>query len=251
MDIGIYKGAAALSAYEKWQEVISQNIAAGSAPGFKKTDLAFSAMESDRAGLGGQSGFADQLRGVMPQTATKINFAPGELRHTGDDLDFAIQGGGFFQIQRANGEVGYTRDGEFHLSPDRTLVTKQGLPVMGESGPITFKPEAGPISINADGMIFQRDQQIAKLTVFDFKDPGALRRIGDGLFAPAGASTQPEAVERPQVLNGALEGSNVSPLSEMVNLIAVSRAYEATQRLIMAHDDNDEKAIQTLGNPTA
>src|SRR5437588_733328 len=138
MDIGIYKGAAALSAYEKWQEVISQNIAAGSTPGFKKTDLAFSAVESDRARLGEQSGFADAMRGVMPQTATRINFAPGELRHTGDDLDFAIQGGGFFQIQRANGEVGYTRDGEFHLSPDRTLVTKQGLPVMGESGPITF-----------------------------------------------------------------------------------------------------------------
>src|SRR5947209_1220324 len=139
MNIGMYKGAASLAAYEKWQEIISQNIAAGSVPGFKMGEVSFSSVNSDRTKLSPNATFANDLRGVMPQASAKISFAQGELRHTGSDLDFAIQGKGFFQVQRENGELAYTRNGEFQLSPDLTLKTSQGLPVMGDSGPIVFK----------------------------------------------------------------------------------------------------------------
>lgn len=251
MDIGIYKGAASLAAYEKWQEAISQNIAASSVPGFKKTEMDFTAMDSDTTKLRTGSKFSDVMQGVMPQATARINYSQGALRNSGSDLDFAIQGSGFFQVQRADGTTGYTRDGEFHISADKTLVTKQGLPVMGESGPINFKTGSGPITINAEGTIAQADQAVGKLSVYNFPDTDKLRRIGDGMLAPSDPTITPERVEKPEVLNGFLEGSNVSSLSEMVNLITVSRAYEASQKIIQSQDDSMGKAIQTLGNPSA
>lgn len=249
MNIGIYKGAAALGAYEKWQDMLAQNLASGSVPGFKKSEISFDSVSDD--GGKARTRLGDGSQGVMPQASTKINFAQGELRRTGADYDFAIQGDGFFQVQRANGEMGYTRDGQFQLKSDRTLITKQGLTVMGESGPITFPTGAGAISINADGMVFQGDQPVAKLAVYQFKDMQALQRVGDGLMAPSRKGEQPVAAEKPAILSGYLEQSNVSPMSEMVNLIAVSRAYEACQKVIQSHDDESDKAIQVLGSPTA
>lgn len=254
MNIGAYRGASALAAYEKWQEVISQNIAYGSIPGFKKSDIAFEVSSPDNARLGGQAGGAGS---VMPQMTTKVNFAPGTLQHTGNDLDFAIQGKGFFQIKRKDGTLGYTRNGEFQMNADRTLVTRQGDVVMGEGAPITFNANGGAISINAGGTISQVNsqthlqEQVGKLTVYDFKDPQKLERSGDGLFAPVNGSAQPQPVEQPGIIGGVLENSNVSSLTEMVNLINVSRAYEANQKAIQGSDDNDSKAIQTLGDPPA
>jgi flagellar basal-body rod protein FlgF len=251
MNIGIYKGAAALGAYEKWQEILSQNLASASVPGFKKSDVSFDAVSDDGSKVNLHNRAGDGSQGVMPQASSKINFSQGELRRTGADYDFAIQGDGFFQIQRTNGELGYTRNGQFQLKSDRTLTTNQGLTVMGESGPITFPPGAGAISINADGMLFQGDQPVAKLAVYQFKDQQKLHRVGDGLMAPSSAREQPIPVEKPAILNGHIEQSNVSPLTEMVNLIEVSRAYEAAQKVIQSHDDDSDKAIQILGNPTA
>ncbi|HEX4666435.1 MAG TPA: flagellar hook-basal body protein [Chthoniobacterales bacterium] len=250
MNIGLYKGAAALGAYEKWQEVLSQNLASASVPGFKKSEISFDAVSDDGLKVNARNRAGDGSHAVMPKAAATINFAQGELRRTGVDLDFAIQGDGFFQIQRANGELGYTRNGQFQLKPDRTLVTNQGLTVMGESGPITFPEGAGPISINPEGMVFRGDEQVAKLAIYQFKDQQKLHRIGDGLMAPSKNGEQPAPIEQPAILNGHLEQSNVSPLIEMVNLIEVSRAYEAAQKVIQSHDEESDKAIQTLGSPT-
>ena len=249
MNVGVYQGAASLSALERWQEIISQNIAAASVPGFKKTEASFASVLGETERVGGEGRSAKEVRGVMPSTVSEISMRQGELRSTGSELDFAIQGSGFFQVQRPNGELGYTRDGGFQLSPERTLVTKQGFPVMGDSGPLTLKAGGGRISINAEGTLLQGDTPIAKIGVYDFQDPKSLTRVGDGLLAPADQNAQPQAVERPSVLSGNLESSNVSPLQEMVNLVTVSRAYEASQRVIFAHDENTGKAIETLGNP--
>ena len=252
MNIGIYKGAAALGAYEKWQEVVAQNLASASVPGFKKSEISFASVSDDgsKAGASGKPG--DGTSGVMPRASATINFAQGELRRTGADYDFAIQGDGLFQVQRGNGEVGYTRNGQFQLKSDRSLITTQGFPVMGESGPIIFPPgAAGPVSINGEGMIFQGDQPVGKLAVYQFKDLQKLHRIGDGLMAPTSAGEKPALVEKATILGGYLEQSNVSPMTEMVNLIEVSRAYEASQKVIQSHDDSSDKAIQILGSPTA
>ena len=240
-----------MAAYEKWQEAISQNIAASSVPGFKKTEISFTAMDSDSTSLQQDGKFADRVHGSMPAATPRISFTQGQLSHSDSDLDFAIQGSGFFQVQQQNGDMAYTRNGQFHLSPDKTLITMQGLPVQGENGPITFKTGGGPIAINADGLITQQDQPIAKLPAYDFADTSKLRRVGDGLVAPSDSNVAAQRIEHPQVLNNYLEGSNVSPLNEMVSLVTISRAYEASQKLIQTADDNEDKAIQILGNPNS
>ena len=120
---------------------------------------------------------------------------------------------------------------------------------MGDGGPITLRAGGGRVSVNPDGMIVQGETQVGKVAVYDFADPSKLRRIGDGLLAPSDASVRSTTVEKPNILGGSLEGSNVSPLQEMVSLITVSRAYEANQRLIIANDETTGKAIQSLGNP--
>jgi len=249
MNVGVYQGAASLSALERWQEIISQNIASASVSGFKKTEASFASVIGETERFGGEGRSSKESRGVMPSTVLEISMRQGELRSTGSELDFAIQGSGFFQVQRPNGELGYTRNGEFQLSPERTLVTKQGFPVMGDSGPLTLKAGGGRLSINAEGTLLQGDTPVAKIGVYDFREPQSLQRVGDGLLAPADENAAPQAVERPSVLGGHLESSNVSPLHEMVNLVSISRAYEASQRVIFAHDENTGKAIETLGNP--
>lgn len=241
MNIGLYQGAASLSALERWQEIISQNISASSVPGFKKTEASFESVFG---------GAMQDSSGAMPSAVMRLNMQPGELRATGNEFDFAIQGGGFFQIQRPSGGTGYTRDGEFHVNRERTLVNKLGYPVLGEDGAITFKPGGGRVSITAEGDIVQGDTRVGKIAVSEFADPSALQRIGDGLLAPSG-NVRPAAVERPAVLTGTLESGNVSALQEMVNLVELSRAYEASQRVMMADDESADKAIQALGNPTS
>ena len=240
-----------MAAYEKWQEAISQNISEGSLPGFKRTEVSFASLDGGTSAVGTDGTDAQVMRGSMPSASPSISFAQGQLSHTGNDLDFAIQGSGFFQVQQPNGQMAYTRDGQFHLSPDKTLVTSSGLTVQGDSGPITFKSGSGPIAINAEGTITQADQPIGKMAAFDFTDATKLRRVGDGLFSPGDSGATPAKVERPKILNSYLEGSNVTPMSEMVNLVSVSRAYEASQKVVQTADDNQDKAIQMLGGTTS
>jgi flagellar basal body rod protein FlgG len=240
-----------MAAYEKWQEAISQNISEGSLPGFKKTEISFSAIDGGSTSVGTDASGSDRVTSSMPTATASISFAQGQLSHTENDLDFAIQGKGFFQVQQSNGQMAYTRNGQFHLSPDKTLVTSSGLTVQGDSGPITFKTGGGPIGINPDGVITQQDQTVGKLSAFDFSDPTKLRRVGDGLLAPNDSGVAAQKLDRPQILNNYIESSNVTPLSEMVSLVSVSRAYEASQKVVQTADDNQDKAIQILGNTTS
>jgi flagellar basal body rod protein FlgG len=237
-----------MAAYEKWQEAISQNISEGSLPGFKKTEVSFSAMDGGSSAVGTDAGDPDRINSTMPSASPSISFAQGQLSHSENDLDFAIQGDGFFQVQQPNGQMAYTRDGQFHLSPDKTLVNSAGMPVQGDSGPITFKSGSGTISINAGGMVMQNDQPIAKMAAYNFTDPTQLRRIGDSLLAPNDPSQPAKKIDHPQILNNYLESSNVAPMREMVSLVSVSRAYEASQKVVQTADDNEGQAIQILGN---
>jgi flagellar basal-body rod protein FlgF len=247
MNIGIYKSASAMVALDRWQQQISQNIAAGSVPGYKKIESTFEAKMAEMERYGSDGRAMKEERGVMPVAVSQISLNPGEIRSTGNETDFAIQGRGFFKVQTDGGQVGYTRDGEFHTNAERTLVNKQGFPVLGESGPITFKPEGGAISVSPDGTVAQGEQAVGKLPIYDFKDTDKLRRMGDGMLTAEDSSVQPKPVQSPQVAGGVLEMSNVQPLQEMVNLITVSRAYESNQKVITSNDELLDKAIQSLG----
>ncbi len=251
MNIGIYKSASALVALDRWQESISRNIASASVPGFKKTEGVFESKVAELERFGGNGRSADEARGVMPTSSSQISLQPGEIRATGNETDFAIQGRGFFKVQLEAGQSGYTRDGEFHLNAERVLVNKQGFPVLGDGGPITFKAEGGRLSLTADGTLVQGEAAVGKLPIYDFKDTDKLRRMGDGLLTAEDAKVQPQMMEKPEIVSGVLEMSNVQPLQEMVNMIAVSRAYEANQKVVISQNDLMEKAIQSLGAVSA
>lgn len=237
-----------MHALERWQATVASNLSLGSVPGFKKDDTQFRAEAAGSLGAGESSSLGSRAKDVMPTIRQQINTSQGSLKQTGKDFDVAVQGPGFFQVKTSAGLTGYTRNGEFHLDPTGTLVTNTGHQVMGEGGPITIDPELGPVTIDEAGEVTQGDTSIGKLALYDAPAAGDLRRVQDGLLIPKDGST-PARVTDPKVLQKFVEESNVAPLEEMVNLIQVSRAYEASQKVVTSLDQTTKNAIETLGNP--
>jgi len=244
---GIYQGAASMNALEKWQSTISQNLAAGSAAGYKKDDTTFSSAKGGSS-KGGAENFSSTMARTMPQANNKLNLSQGAVLKTEKDTDLAVQGAGFFQIKTASGSKGYTRNGEFHLDATGKLVTSQGNPVVGDGGPIVSDPTLGPLTVDQTGIVSQSGKRIGKISLYDVGSKGGWEHAQDGTMIPKDGS-QATAVAKPEMLQGYVEQSNVAPLQEMVNLISVSRAYEISQKLVTTLDQSTHSAIDTLGTP--
>lgn len=249
MNIGLYQSASALSALERWQDSVAMNITSSQTAGYRKRTINFSTesageLQTDsRARIGHDA----SMPMLFPKVNTGINFINGETQPTRRELDAAIQGEGFFEIQREDGSKVYTRSGEFRMRPDRTIVTSSGHEVMSDAGaPMVLLPGGGPVTINRDGTIFQGDSSIGKLSVQKFADNAALIPLAGGYFVPASGAA-PIAVEDPELLQGYIEGSNVTPLREMVDLVLIARAYEANQKIISTVDQQMEKTLDSLG----
>lgn len=236
-----------MNANARWQEAISENLASASIPGYKKQDLSFEAVQS---GVMSQANPDERVQFTMPRATPSINFAPGALRSTGVSTDVAIEGPGFFAVQMPDGSTSYTRDGEFHVSASGQLVTKQGYPVLGESGPIQFDQNlGGAISISDSGEMSQGSDIRGKLKVVGFDNPDQLNQLGGGLFAPP-TGTQAKDLPVTKVRGKFLETSNATPATEMSTLIGVMRSFEANQRLMQIHGDRMARTITELGNPS-
>jgi flagellar basal body rod protein FlgG len=250
MNVGLYQSASALSALERWQDTVSQNITSSQTTGYRKRTVNFSSKLSGelqanpRARIGGEG----SVPMLFPAMISGISFKNGETQPTRREFDVAIQGEGFFEIQRPDGTAVYTRSGEFRMRPDRTLVTSSGDEVQSTGGaPIVLLPNGGKVVINQDGTVFQGPTALGKLSVKKFADTSVLRPIAGGYFVPAQGSPPPEAVDDPELLQGYLEASNVTPLREMVDLVLISRAYEANQKVINAVDQQMQKTLDALG----
>lgn len=249
MDVSLYQAAAAMSASTRWQEVIAENLAANQVPGFKKQDLSFSAVQAGF--LGGSSKTASAQHSAMPLAGTSTNFQPGELRPTGVPTDLAIEGSAFFEVKMPDGSSAYTRDGEFRLTTQGQLVTKQGLPVLTQSGPLQLDPSNGaPISISPTGDVSQGGQPVGQLKLAEFGNPGALEDAGTGLFVATNPAAQLRAATTSSVKQGFLENANTSPMLEMGSLIAAMRFYEANQKVIQTEDERVSRLINDVANPT-
>lgn len=249
MNIGIYESASALTAIERWQDVVSQNITSGQTTAYRKRTVNFSSELSGEVQTDprGQVGDGNGTPAIFPKVNTGINFKSGETEPTRRDLDLALQGEGFFEVKLPDQSRAYTRSGEFQMRPDRTLVTGGGQEVMSTTGrPIVLLADGGAITIEQDGTILQGGAQLGKLAVKKFSDPGQLSPVADGYFsAPAGVEAQ--VVAKPEVLQGYLEGSNTSSLREMVDMVLISRAYEANQKIISTADQTMQKTLDALG----
>jgi flagellar basal-body rod protein FlgF len=239
MNVSLYQAAAALNASARWQDIIAQNLASGSVPGFKKQDITFSAVQA-----------AQGKSGLIPTSQSVTNFAQGQIKPTNVPTDVAIEGDGFFEVQLPNGQTAYTRDGEFQFSAQGQLVTKQGYLVQTDGGPIQMDPKIpGPISIAPDGTVSQGSNQLGKLKITTFNDPHMLTQIGNSYFAANNPNLVPTTTANPTVRQGYLEAGNTSSIAEMANMITAMRQFEANQRVVQMNDDRMSRAISELGNP--
>ncbi len=249
MNIGLYQSASALSALERWQDSVAQNITSSQTSGFRKRTINFSTQAAGELNTDPRSklGGGTSMPMSFPKVNYGVNFVTGETQPTRRELDVALQGDGFFEIQRNDGSKVYTRSGEFRMRADRALVTTDGHAVLNDGGaPINLLGGAGAVSINRNGEIFQGENSIGRLSIQKFANNAELIPLAGGFFQ-APANLAPQRVEEPEVMQGYIEGSNVSALREMVDLVLISRAYEANEKIIKTVDDQMGKTLDALG----
>jgi flagellar basal-body rod protein FlgG len=247
MNVSLYQAAASMNAQARWQELITENLSTGSIPGYRKHDISFAAVE---AGLPSSALNAANSHNVIPSARSGVNFQQGELRATGNSMDFALEGPGLFEVQLPNGNKAYTRDGEFHVSPQGQLVTKQGYAVVSDSGPLQFDPNnGGAITIAPDGHVSQGSDVKGTIRMVEFKNLQDLTPISSGYFLNETPGVQPETASATHLRQGFLENSNTSPTLEMSNLITSMRMFEASQRVLQMQDERMGKVITEIGNP--
>jgi flagellar basal-body rod protein FlgG len=225
MERGLYIAASGMLAEQARQDLISHDLANASTPGYKAdrtTTASFSELLLRDASSGQPIGSLGLGARIEDQVT---DLTPGPLRETGEPLDFAVQGEGFFAVRGANG-VRYTRDGQFQLSARGGLVTANGDEVLGAGGQ--------PIRVGADGTVAAGEIGVTRLD--------AVKRAGDNLFTgtPRGASTAPVRV-------GALESSSVDAITTMADMMGSLRAFEAGQRVITTIDATLAKAATQIG----
>lgn len=248
MNVSMYQAAAALNANSRWQEIIAENLASSSVPGYKKQEITLAAQ---RAGLmpGGSLNTTPQTF-TIPKATTSTSFAAGDLQYTGNNNNVAIEGKGFFQVQLPTGVIASTRDGEFQVNAQGQLVTKEGYTVLGEGGPIQLDPaNAGPLSVSATGDVSQGSTPVGKLKLVEFDDPKQLTQVSGGYFIANNPSIKPHP-STSTLRQGYLESSNTSVVREMANMMTAMRGFEANQHVIQIQDDRLGKVISDLGSTT-
>jgi len=233
-----------LAAYRA-MDVIANNIANVSTPGFKREAAKFEEFVTMMRPAEGQTGL--QPVSFVKDAGVMRDTSQGNLEQTGATYDVAIAGNGFFQVQTPNG-MRYTRDGHFSLDNNGNVVTSQGYPVQGDGGAITVAPTDGQVIIAPDGTISSVlngvTNLLGKFKVVDFPSTTAMAKQGSNLYATDQTPTVPATVN---VRQGAVEASNVQPVIEISHMIEVMRAYEATASLSKSQEDMMRQAINQLG----
>ncbi len=239
-----------MSGLESWNNAIAQNLAQSSTPGYKKAILSF---EGKANGMIGYEGSFDKTLFHESIAATGkggVDFSTGSIVNTDIHTDFALEGEGFFELRTPDGQYVYTRDGQFQLNDQAQLVSKQGYFVMDdERNPLQLIPDGGTITGKPDGSIYQKGQLVGMIGVRSSSDPNSLLRTHGGFLLNQGVELEAYHLnpDKVSIRHGAIEQSNVSNTTEMVNLISVSRAFQINQQVIRGKDELLGKAIQTLG----
>jgi len=238
MDRMIYLSMSGAKATMQRQDTLANNLANVSTPGFRAELQAFRAVPVQGSGA--------STRVYALETTTGYDGSAGAITATGRNLDVAVTGSSWLSVQALDGTEAYTRGGSFDVSSDGTLVTRSGLPVLGDGGPIQIPPNA-VVSIGGDGTVSAKGTDgkttaVGRLKVVTPEAP--LTRGVDGLFrAPDGDLP---ADTNARVQDGALEGSNVSPVETMVAMISAARQFEAQMKMLSTAEGNEKAAAQLL-----
>lgn len=242
MDSGYYAACTALLSRTQALETIANNLANTSTPGYRAQHNNFSSVLAAVTGAPmSQLNQAVNNYGVLG--GTRLDLAQGTLQRTGNDLDLAIEGPGFFVVQTTAGRM-FTRNGGLQVTAQGQLITQHGDPVMGENGVIQIV-ENGKLSISPDGTISVNGAIAGRLKVVEFAEGTALESAGKGYYtAPAKSDTD---ARKSVVRQGMIEESNVNAVATMVELISVQRAAEMMQRaLSMFNAEINKTATQDL-----
>ena len=250
-----------LDAQADRMRIIANNLANVNTTAFQRdraefATLAYQMVTAAGARSAGDNQYATGLNlgtGVRLTGTGRIT-SQGSLNTTSNPLDLAIEGEGYFQIQRPDGSTGYSRAGNFHLSSEGKLVTTDGMPVMPE---IQIPDGAQSITIGQDGTVSvtvtgqSEAQEVGKLELARFVNPAGLQALGNNLYGVTGASGEAQAGPanaegRGAIRQGALESSNVNVVQELVDMIETQRAYEVNSKMIQATDEMLRNANQQL-----
>lgn len=242
MNSGMYSALSGNLAAMTRMDIISNNLANVNTPGFKKDKVSFEGLLSSATTPPAvpQSMTADP---ILQKENLFVDYASGPVVQTGNPLDLTIDGDGFFAVETPQG-IAYTRQGNFRMSSEGTLVTADGYPVQGQGGAIRIN--GSRVEIDSKGVVMVDGVEGATISMFDFPKPYAMMKTGAALFMPTDPQAAPQAATG-QFRQGHLEGSNVETVSEMVQMIENSRYYEACQRVLLSFNDMTSKAANELG----
>lgn len=234
--LGMVESVETLIAQQQRLNQVSNNLANADTAGYKKESVTFDEMlynvTRNRQRVGKALNIlTNQEQGVMEQT--------------GNPLDVAIAGNGFFKVETPQG-IRYTRAGNFELSADGQLKMPNGAVVIGENGPVVVDGTK-KVTIDRAGRISTDGQVVNRLSIVTFADLRDLQKAGENLFRPKDAAIEEQAASGAEVKQGFIEKSNVNTIEEMTQLIDLHRAYEGQQKMISALDDINNLAISRVG----
>jgi flagellar basal-body rod protein FlgG len=250
-----------LDAQQERMQVIANNIANVNTTGFKRDranfeTLAYQYMTAPGATSAGDDKYTQgmALGGGVKIAGTSRSDTQGSINQTGNSLDVAVQGAGFFQIQQPDGTVAYTRDGDFSLSAEGQIVTRDGRALLPN---IQVPQGATNITIGADGTVSATTAgassatQLGKIQLASFVNPTGLKSVGGNMLVETDASGTPQLGDagtdgRGTIEQGALEASNVNVVEELVDMIETQRAYEVNSKMIKATDEMLQFANQQI-----
>lgn len=228
------------SALQRTVEVLANNIANANTTGFKSQQML---LQTHRL----QPTFKEELNFVVDR-ATVRDAATGPMVRTGNELDFALQGAGYFAVRAAEG-VRYTRNGSFSMNSDGELVNQDGLPVLSSDGQnIAIPADANEVTLDSTGRLLTDRGEVGRLQVKSFANEQAMIEVGNGLYDAKQEGT--DATDT-RVVQGAIEQSNVKPVVEMIRVNEAVRAYQQTATLLQSEHDRLRNAIRSLGRVSA
>jgi flagellar basal body rod protein FlgG len=239
MDRGIALCALGARAQQDALDVVASNVANAGTVGYRAERVSFQQMLAKAKDVA--------LVGLAPGA---LDPSAGPLRQTGNPLDLALDGDGYFAVEGARG-VRYTRAGAFRVGPGGALETTDGNPLRARGGgALVIPPGAGRIEVTSDGVVRADGANVGALELVRFA-PQALAPEGRGLLvarqAPLGEGS--EGTRPPQVVAGALELANVSPMRSVMELIRASRTYETLHRMIESYGEIDQRTAREIGKP--
>ena len=229
-------------------DIVANNVANSSTTGFKREGIEFDTLLTQPA--------PGQSLNFVVDRATYRDPSTGPIQPTGNPLDLAIEGAGYFEVQMPDGSTRYTRGGSFHLDNQGQIVTQSGYPVLSDGqSPITIADTAQNVTITSDGTISVRVDNgvdlaiLGKLGIANFSDEQQMQPQGNGLYTTT--QTALPATDSGIIVEGSLEQSNVQPINEMTDMIKIQRAYEQTANLISQENQRLDNALTVLSRTSA